>query len=204
MKKRNPLGLTPEELAELQAFDAEVDQDDELTCAELAGARQRDREHQEAHASNHLQRQREYNRAHREQRRVQARKDYWRNPEKHREASRRWYKNHPQQRKEYARAYRQEHRDEYRERENNNRTVWEPYGLRIKQARKARGWSQKELGARLGGICNQAVAKYETGRRPIDWERFRAVLPEIGPQPENYPHRNTRPGPARQWKGEEE
>lgn len=202
MKKHNPLGLTPEELAELEAFDAEVDQDNQLTTAELAESRRLDREYSPSHNTYKAKKQREYNRRHKEERRAQARKDYWSNPEKHREAGRRWYARHGQQKREYARAYYQEHKDEYLAQEHARQAIWEPYGQRIRAAREARGWTQKELGARLGLSHGQTVAKYETGRRQIDWERFRAVLPEIGPQPEGYPARNAHIGRPRQWNEE--
>ncbi|MBR5877915.1 MAG: hypothetical protein IKY91_00075, partial [Akkermansia sp.] len=150
MKKTNPLGLTPEELAELAAFDAEVDQDDELTLAELVEARKRDRDHQARHYDNQYASQREYNHTHREQRRIQARKDYWANPEKHRETCRRWSANHREQRREYARAYAAENKDLLKAQEAQNVKVWGPYGQIIRTARKARGWTQADLGRRLG------------------------------------------------------
>lgn len=199
MKRDNPLGLTPEELAELAAFDAEVDQDDEgLTTAELAAACRLDREHGEVYNSFSARRQREYNRKNREKRNAQSRQYYWAAPEKYRETSRRWYANHTQHRKEYAQAYYRERKEEYNAKEHDRMVVWGPYGQQIREAREARGWSQQELAGRLGLARGQSVAKYETGRRQIDWERFRAVMPELGPQPENYPPRNTRPGRPRQ------
>lgn len=200
MKKDNPLGLTPEELAELEAFDAEVDQDDELTRAELVEAHKRDREHKARHYDNRYASQREYNRTHKEQRRVQARKDYWNNPEKHREVCRRWAKNHREHRRAYARAYHAENKDKRLALEEQNVKIWGPYGQIIRAARKARGWSQEDVG-RMMGTNGQNVSKMEIGKRQIDWERFQAILPEIGPRPEGYPELRG-PGRLRQWKGE--
>lgn len=41
-------------------------------------------------------------------------------------------------------------------------------GQRISQYRRLRGWSQKELADHVGDISRGAIAKYETGERPVD------------------------------------
>ena len=68
---------------------------------------------------------------------------------------------------EYQRAYREANRDA-------NRLP----GAEIKAARKARGYTQKEL-AGLLGVSRAALSLWETGALAPNWDRLCAVLPEL-------------------------
>ena len=48
----------------------------------------------------------------------------------------------------------------------------------IRTARKARGWTQKDLGAMLG-YSLQYVCHWEKGRSPAPWEKLYEVMPEL-------------------------
>jgi HTH-type transcriptional regulator/antitoxin HipB len=51
-------------------------------------------------------------------------------------------------------------------------------GLQIKQARKSKGLTQKELGDRLG-ITNTQVAKYESGRKNLTTDILHKIATEL-------------------------
>lgn len=48
----------------------------------------------------------------------------------------------------------------------------------IRQARKARGWTQKDLAKRLY-VAKAMIYRYETGRIKAPWDELYRVLPEL-------------------------
>ena len=48
----------------------------------------------------------------------------------------------------------------------------------IRTVRKARGWSQKQLGEMLG-VSLQYVCHWEKGRAPAPWDRLYEIMPEL-------------------------
>ena len=48
------------------------------------------------------------------------------------------------------------------------------FGKKLRELRKEKGISQKELGARLN-VCNQAVSFWETGSREPDLDTLREI-----------------------------
>ena len=119
-------GFTPEELAELAAFDAEVDAEFELTLEELADARKRDAEA------------------------MLERKD-----RKARSIA------------EKQRAYYEANKDSIAEKQRA-----------IKDARRAHGYTQREI-AKLLGIAQPTLSRWETGAVPANWSLLVGVLPEL-------------------------
>ncbi len=51
---------------------------------------------------------------------------------------------------------------------------------RIRQARTARGWTQKELAERLGLASNVTVARYESGERNVDLDTLARIAAVTG------------------------
>ncbi len=52
------------------------------------------------------------------------------------------------------------------------------YTLKLREARKAKGWTQKELAERIGTSQNN-ISRYETGQRQIkltDWPKYAICL----------------------------
>ena len=48
----------------------------------------------------------------------------------------------------------------------------------IRPARKARGWTQKQLGEMLG-VSWQSVSHYEHGRMKAPWDKLYEIMPEL-------------------------
>lgn len=119
-------GFTPEELAELAAFDAKVDAEFELTLHELSESRKRDSDA-------------------------------------------------TLERKDRKSRYRAEHQRAYYE---ANKDSIAEYQRAIKDARKARGYTQLLL-AKLLGIAQSTLSHWETGAVPANWPLLVGVLPEL-------------------------
>lgn len=49
---------------------------------------------------------------------------------------------------------------------------------RIAEARKARGWTQKDLGEKLG-VSLMMVCHWEKGRAKAPWDRLFEIMPEL-------------------------
>lgn len=186
MKKRNTLGLTPRELAELAAFDAEVDQDDVLTMAEIAEATKRDVESHPNHQTKKNKHERERREKHREEGLAAGRTRYWNNREKSLARTAEYYQRNKGYIQDYKKAWYNENKRRIMEKERASQAIWGPYGQMIREARLARGLTQIALGALLG-VTDTTVGRWEAGTVGFNWERLQAVLPEIGARPEGCP-----------------
>ena len=184
--RNNRLGLTPRELAELAAFDAEVDQDDVLTMAEIAEATKRDVESHPNHQTKKNKHERERREKHRDEQRAAERTRYWNNREEHLAKTAEYYQRNKGYIQDYKKAWYRENKRRIMEKERAAQAIWSPYGQTIREARLARGLSQRALGVLLG-VSGTAVGKWESGIVGFNWERLQAVLPEIGARPEGCP-----------------
>ena len=177
--------FTPEELAELAAFDAEVDETFEITSQEAREADRRDVFLDEG--GDPAKRKRlEYRMANREKINAYYREYFKRNQAQKLAAQRKWYAKHKDYAREKKAEWYRKNRAEISRQEAERQNIYRPYGQMIAQARTARGWSQEKLGEAMG-IKGNSVSRYERGTRAIDWERFRTVMPELGPRPEGFP-----------------
>lgn len=62
-----------------------------------------------------------------------------------------------------------------------------PMGLRIRELRDAKGWTQQHL-ASLAGISRSQLAMIETGTRPANTLRLRAIAKALGvSEPDLFP-----------------
>ena len=126
--------FTPEELAELAAFDAEIDESD-ITQNEIDASRERDREAVLAGMSKRNRKIAEYQRAYREANREKIAENqrayYEANREKISENKRAYYEANREKIAEYQRAYREA-----------NREKWNAYQREYKKRRRTHGENQ--------------------------------------------------------------
>ena len=167
--------FTPEELAEMAAFDAEVDAMP-LAAEEIKESRERDRDAKNARLSARDYRAAEYRREY-----------YERNKDARAEYQREYYERNKDAIAEYQRDYRERNKDaiaeyqrDYRERNkdaiaeyqrnrvvknrNNNDVI--RLGQRLLHIRKMCGLSQANL-ARITGLSQSSISTYETGATPM-------------------------------------
>ena len=76
---------------------------------------------------------------------------------------------------------------------------WERMREQIRDARRARGWSQEELGRRIG-VAKSTVANWESGRREPDWNMIAQLLRllglDAGEEPDRPPPDAPNPAPS--------
>lgn len=56
----------------------------------------------------------------------------------------------------------------------------ERVGKRIKMLREEKGWSQEELGERIGGVGKSFVSKLENGHKKINLEHIKKISSALG------------------------
>ena len=152
--------FTPEELAEMAAFDAEVDAMP-LAAEEIKESRERDRDAKNARLSARDYRAAEYRREY-----------YERNKDARAEYQREYYERNKDAIAEYQRDYRERNKDaiaEYQrnrvvKNRNNNDVI--RLGQRLLHIRKMCGLSQANL-ARITGLSQSSISTYETGATPM-------------------------------------
>ena len=137
--------FTPEELAEMAAFDAEVDAMP-LAAEEIKESRERDRDAKNARLSARDYRAAEYRREH-----------YERNKDAIAEYQREYYERNNDAIAEYQRNRVVKNR-------NNNDVI--RLGQRLRHIRKMCGLSQANL-ARITGLSQSSISNYETGATPM-------------------------------------
>ncbi len=59
------------------------------------------------------------------------------------------------------------------------------FGERLKTLRLAKGWSQQELGERIG-VSRQAIDQFERGRNGPKWETVCALADALGVSVEEF------------------
>ena len=137
--------FTPEELAEMAAFDAEVDAMP-LAAEEIKESRERDRDAKNARLSARDYRAAEYQRE--------------------------YYERNKDAIVEYQRDYRERNKDAIAERrrnrvdKNRNDNDVIRLGQRLRHIRKMCGLSQANL-ARITGLSQGSISNYETGATPM-------------------------------------
>ncbi len=177
-------GFTPEELAILAAFDAEIDNDDELTPEERQAAADRDADIRYERLDNayrqKLARVREYGRKHKKRiqqnnaRRYQANREAYitksqayraANLEKCKASQQAWYRRNKAKVNAKHRAYRAGHREELAERSKvYQRNYYDAHKEEIAAKRKAR----KEAAARAAEQETKAREASASPGRPPD------------------------------------
>ena len=170
--------FTPEELAELAAADAEIEDDDALTLEEYRESMRRDREiagPMKPYSEARRAREREHSRKRRQDPGV---------AEKQRQAHRAWYaKNH-----EYALAWQREysltHTDAKRRstEELQRRLQGNPAAAEMRELRKALGLTMRQLSL-IMGRSYQVIHYWETGKTRVPaWalERLRELADAAG------------------------
>lgn len=160
--------FSPEELAELEAFDKEIEDDDEpLTLEEWRASMRRDR----GIEGPPKQRSPEE----REKDRIKSRARREANAEYCREAHRAWYAKNREYAQAWQRDYYRRHAEEKREsqRRLKERNRSSGTGLRLRELRKALGMTQAQMGE-IFGSSRQVVHNWEAGKsyipeRVLDW-----------------------------------
>lgn len=176
--------FTPEELAEMARFDAEIEAEFDGTLpSEERLSRQLDREAEIQREGKRVRpktaKDREKSRMKyaRNRERVLARQKMYR--EENRDHIRRvkseWYQNN---RKKVLL-----HQSETR---SNNRWIYGEDSARLKRARINRGLSC-EATSKMLGVAKNTLSAWENGRQPMPWDRVAAVFPEIGEKPADWP-----------------
>ena len=149
--------FSPEELAELEAFDREIeDEDAPLTLEEWRESMRRDRGIEGP--------PRPRSPEEREQDRIKSRARRAANAEYYREAHRAWYAKNREYaqawQRDYARRHAEEKRESQRRLKERNRSSGT--GLRLRELRKALGMTQAQMGEIFG--CSRHVANnWESG-----------------------------------------
>ena len=155
--------FTPEELAELAAFDAEIDDEDEpeeLSLEDWRQAMRRDRGlfdppklYTPEQRKIQRERSREYRRKH---------------PEKNRENCKQWYARNRDYACAYQREYRRTHPEGRKKTAENRREALKgnPEAVELRELRMALGLRQRDVGAILG-VSATAVCYWETFRASV-------------------------------------
>ena len=180
------MAFTPEELADMAAFDAEIEETFQLTSQEVQVSAKLDRVLSSRYDAEEADRKASWYR--KNKKRIAARQHayYMANKEKILAQGRAWYRaNKDYHRRRKAEWYRN-NLEAIHQREAEQKKLYAPYGRMVAEARKARGWTQADLGKALG-ISGGSVCNYEIGYRKLNWERIQAVMPELGPRPEGFP-----------------
>ena len=148
--------FTPEELAEMAAADAEIEESFRLTNEDLAFSRELDREAELAAMTSEKRKRAEYQKAYREANRdkVAAQQKAYYEANRDKVAA---------QRKAYREANRKE-----------NQLI----GSEIKAVRKAFGYTQQYI-AELLGVTKSAVSLWEKGAVPAPLDKLQAFLPGL-------------------------
>ena len=167
--------VTPEELAEMAAFDAEVDAMP-LAAEEIKESRERDRDAKNARLSARDYRAAEYRRDYRERNKdaiAEYQRDYYeRNKDAIAEYQRDYYERNKDAIAEYQRDYYERKKDaiaEYQRNrvvKNRNNNDFIRLGQRLRHIRKMCGLSQANL-ARITGLSQSSISNYETGATPM-------------------------------------
>lgn len=78
----------------------------------------------------------------------------------------------------YFRDYYQRNKGRINSRFDQNRKKYGPKQAVIREARQARGWTQKDLAERMG-MSYRTIACWEQGRNPANWEKLYQAMPEL-------------------------
>lgn len=149
--------FTPEELAELEAFDREIeDEDAPLTLEEWRESMRRDRGLEGPPKPRSPEE--------REKDRIKSREHRAHNPEYYREAHRAWYAKNREYAQAWQRDYCRKHAAERRESERRlrERNLRSDAPLRLRALRKALGLTQAQLGG-IFGRSRQVANNWESG-----------------------------------------
>ena len=145
--------FTPEELAELQAYDAAVD-------AEPIS-------YEDYKQSREIERELLFPKSWSERRRAAQKKAYReQNREKLAAQQKAYYEQNREKVAAQQKAYREQNREKLAARQKA-----------IAGLRARHGYTQKDL-SRLLGVSQSLVSQWETGQRTADWEALMRVLPE--------------------------
>lgn len=157
---------TAEELAELAAFDAEIDADDELTDEEICAAQARDRmavgekKAGRSGPGSYYERNREYCKA----------------------RQRTYTQKHRDEINEKARARRAANPEVYRARQREllkrNRALYSDAQKSIRAYRQARNMTQKEFGEILGK-SGATIENWERGSSKANWKLIAKFFPDF-------------------------
>ncbi len=153
--------FSPEELAELAAFDREIEDDDEpLTLEEWRASMRRDR----GIEGPPKQRSPEE----RERDRIKSREHRAANAEYYREAHRAWYAKNREYARAWQREYERKHTEQRRESERRlqERNLRSDAPLRLRELRKSLGLTQAQLGE-IFDRSRQVVHHWESGKSNI-------------------------------------
>lgn len=182
------MAFTPEELADMAAFDAEIEETFEITSQEVQVSAKLDRVLSSEYDPEEADRKAAWRRKNKEKIAAQRHTYYLANREKLLARSRAWLQNNKDRHRRTKAAWYRKNLAAIHKREAEQKKVYAPYGRMVAEARKARGWTQADLGKALG-ISGGTVCNYEIGYRKLNWERFQAVMPELGPRPEGFPEK---------------
>jgi DNA-binding transcriptional regulator YiaG len=193
--------FTPEELAEMAAADAEIEEKFALTNEDLSLSRDLDRAAQLEDMSTAQRKLAEYKRAYYEANRDKVaeykRAYYEANRDKVAEYQRAYYEANRDKVAERQRAYREANRDKVAERQrayreaNRDKVAERQRAYReanrdklaerqraIATARQALGLTQAHI-ARMLGVSQATVCLWESGQLGADWDALTAVLPGL-------------------------
>ena len=148
------MGFTAEELAEMRRADEDIDRDFALTREDLALSRDIDKIARLDSLDNWSRKLAERQRAYREA-----------NRDKVAERQRAYYEANRDKVAEYHRAYFEANRDKLHE-----------AGAVLRDVRKSRGYTQRDLAGILG-VTQQTISYWETGAVPIDVKKLEEVFP---------------------------
>lgn len=153
--------FSPEELAELEAFDREIEDDDEpLTLEEWRESMRRDRGLEGP--------PRPRSPEEREREKIKSREHRAANAEYYREAHRAWYAKNREYAQAWQRDYYRRHTEQRRESERRlrERNLRSDAPLRLRELRKALGLTQAQLGG-IFGRSRQVAHHWESGKSNI-------------------------------------
>lgn len=117
---------------------------------------------------------RKYHREHKDEDAARWRKRYSIHRREILAERKKWREENP----DYFREYYRKNKEAIDTRFQRNREVYGPKQAVIREARAARGWTQKEL-AQILGLHYKTIACWETGRNPANWERLYEAMPEL-------------------------
>lgn len=120
------------------------------------------------------QRNKKYYQEHKDEYSARGKYFYYKSHERRLRKKKEWREKNPT----YFKDYYQANKERIKKRIKHNQKVYRPVQAVIREARLARGWTQKDL-AQVMGLHVGTIASWEKGQNPANWEKLYKVMPEL-------------------------